>query len=80
MGFNPHARQGFGDARHRRMLDFLGLPWDEVCVRFYETERPMCTASVNQARQPIYRTLTVRWRKHAAHLQLLLAALGVRSA
>jgi tetratricopeptide (TPR) repeat protein len=61
----------------RRMLDFLGLPWNERVLRFHETERPVRTASVNQVRQPIYRTSAGRWRKHAAHLQPLLAALGV---
>ena len=59
------------------MLDFLGLPWDASVLRFHETERPVRTASVNQVRQPIYRTSAGRWRKHAAHLQPLLAALGV---
>jgi tetratricopeptide (TPR) repeat protein len=61
----------------RRMLDFLGLTWDERVLRFHETERPVRTASVNQVRQPIYRTSAGRSRRHAAHLQPLLAALGV---
>ena len=61
----------------RRMLDYLGLAWDDTVLRFHETERPVRTASVNQVRQPIYRTSTGRWRKHAAHLQPLLAALNV---
>jgi hypothetical protein len=64
----------------RRMLDFLGLPWNERVLRFHETERPVRTASVNQVREPIYRTSAGRWRKHAAHLQPLLVTLGVRSA
>ena len=63
------------EAQARRMLDFLGLPWDERVLRFHETERPVRTASVNQVRQPIYRTSVGRWRKHAAHLQPLLDAL-----
>ena len=67
------------EAQARRMLDFLGVPWDEACLRFNEAERPVRTASVNQVRQPLYRTSIGRWRKHAAHLQPLLAALGVRS-
>ncbi|HZZ60958.1 MAG TPA: sulfotransferase [Roseiarcus sp.] len=61
----------------RRMLDFLGLPWDEACLRFHETERPVRTASVNQVRQPIYRTSAGRWRKHAAELQPLIEALNL---
>jgi tetratricopeptide (TPR) repeat protein len=63
----------------RRMLDFLALPWDEEVLRFHETKRPVRTASVNQVREPIYRTSAGRWPKHAAYLQPLLKALGVRS-
>jgi tetratricopeptide (TPR) repeat protein len=65
------------DREARRMLDFLGLPWDERALRFHETQRPVRTASVNQVRQPIYRTSAGRWRRHATHLQPLLVALGV---
>jgi tetratricopeptide (TPR) repeat protein len=63
----------------RRMLDFLSLPWDESCLRFHETERPIRTASVNQVREPLYRTSAGRWRKHASQLTQLLEALGVPS-
>ena len=52
----------------------LGLPWDETVLRFHKTDRPVRTASVNQVREPIYRTSAGRWRKHAAHLQPLLGA------
>jgi tetratricopeptide (TPR) repeat protein len=63
------------EARH--MLDFLRLPWNETVLRFHEMERPVRTASVNQVRQPIYRTSAGRWRKHAEQLQPLLMALGI---
>jgi hypothetical protein len=59
------------------MLDFLELPWDEAVLRFYETQRPVRTASVNQVREPIYRTSRGRLRAHAAQLTPLLEALGV---
>ena len=59
----------------RRMLDFLGLPWDEKVLRFHETERPVRTASVNQVRWPLYRTSVGRWPAHAAQLGPLLATL-----
>ena len=68
------------EGQARRMLDFLGLPWDEAVLKFHETERPVRTASVNQVRQPIYRTSVGRWRKHAAQLGPLLEALGVPAA
>jgi tetratricopeptide (TPR) repeat protein len=65
------------EGQTRRLLDFLDLPWDEACLRFHETQRPVRTASVNQVRQPIYSTSVGRWRKHATQLQPLLEALGV---
>ncbi len=68
------------EAQARRMLDFLGLPWDDRVLRFHETERPVRTASVNQVREPIYRTSAGRWKKHAAQLRPLLEALGVSEA
>jgi tetratricopeptide (TPR) repeat protein len=64
------------EAQARRMLNFLSLPWDANVLKFHETERPVRTASSNQVRQPIYRSSAGRWRKHAAELKPLLAALG----
>ena len=60
----------------RRMLDYLGLPWDPVCLDFYKNERTVKTASVNQVRKPIYSSSSGRWKKHAEQLQPLIAALG----
>jgi hypothetical protein len=63
------------ETQARRMLDFLGLPWDPAVLRFHETERPIRTASLNQVREPIYRSSVGRWKQHAAQLGPLLAAL-----
>ena len=67
------------EGQARRMVSFLELPWDDACLEFHETKRPVRTASVSQVRQPIYRTSTGRWRKHAAGLRPLLEALGVNA-
>jgi len=48
----------------RRILDFIGLEWDERCLRFYQTERPVATASSWQVRQKIYDSSVHRWRKY----------------
>ena len=61
----------------RRLLEWLGLPWDAACLRFHETERVVRTASLVQVRQPIYRSSMGRWRKYSEHLQPLLAALEI---
>ncbi|RKP51906.1 tetratricopeptide repeat-containing sulfotransferase family protein [Pararobbsia silviterrae] len=61
----------------RRLIAFLGLPWDDACLKFHENQRVVRTASVNQVRQPIYRSAKGRWRAHADQLGDLLAALGM---
>lgn len=63
----------------RRLIDFLGLPWDDACLRFHDNQRVVRTASVNQVRQPIYKTSRGRWRAHAGQLRPLLAALGIEA-
>ena len=60
----------------RRMLEACGLDWDESRLRFYEQSRVVKTASVWQARQPIYRTSQMRWKRYASHLGELPAVLG----
>jgi tetratricopeptide (TPR) repeat protein len=40
----------------RRLLSYLDLPYDEQCLRFYETEQAILTTSVEQARRPINRS------------------------
>lgn len=52
----------------RRLLEYLGLPWDPACLRFYETRRTVSTASVNQVRQPIYSSSVARWKHFEKHL------------
>lgn len=61
----------------RRLIEFLGLPWNEACLAFYKDRRVVRTASTNQVRQPIYGTSKGRWHVYAQYLGPLLAALGV---
>jgi len=48
----------------RRMLEFLGLPWDARCLEFERTERTVITASKWQVRQKLSRTSIGRWRHY----------------
>jgi tetratricopeptide (TPR) repeat protein len=61
----------------RKLVDFLGLPWDERCLAFDKTERAVSTPSFWQVRQPIYRSSIGRWRPYRKHLGPLFAALGI---
>jgi tetratricopeptide (TPR) repeat protein len=60
----------------RRIVDYCGLAWDERCLAFHETKRPVLTASAVQVRQPLYRSAVGKWRPYAALLAPLLDALG----
>jgi Flp pilus assembly protein TadD len=48
----------------RRIIEFIGLPWNDRCLAFEKTERPVNTASVWQVRQKMYRTSVGRWRHY----------------
>ena len=48
----------------RQMVSFCGLPWDEVCLAPERNPRLLRTASLWQARQPVYRTSVERWRRY----------------
>jgi len=60
----------------RRLLEFCGLPFEERCLRFYENERPVRTASSEQVRQPIYTEGMHHWRKFEPWLGPLKESLG----
>jgi len=46
----------------RRLVEFCGLDWDDACLRPEDNQRVVTTASMWQARQPVYRSSVDRWR------------------
>jgi tetratricopeptide (TPR) repeat protein len=61
----------------RRILEFVGLEWDERCLNYHKLGRTVKTASYDQVRKPIYTKSVERWRRYEDHLGPLLEALGV---
>jgi tetratricopeptide (TPR) repeat protein len=59
----------------RRLIAFLGLQWNEKCLDFHNSDRPVKTASVAQVRRPIYKTAVRRWKKYGSGLQPLVDAI-----
>jgi hypothetical protein len=59
----------------KRLIKFLGLPWNDKCVDFHKSDRPVKTASVAQVRKPIYKTSVKRWKKYGERLQPLVDAI-----
>jgi len=64
------------EAEVRRLLAHCGLPFEEACLRFYDNERAVRTASSEQVRQPIFREAVEHWRHYEPWLEPLKLALG----
>jgi hypothetical protein len=60
----------------RRMLDYCGLPFEEHCLRFWETKRTVSTPSAEQVRRPIFRDALQQWKNYEPWLGPLKEALG----
>lgn len=66
------------EAMARKMLDYIGVPWEPQVLNFNELDRPVKTASVWQVRQPIYTTSKAKWRCYEAYLAPLIAGTNGR--
>ncbi len=60
----------------RRMLDYCGLPFEERCLRFWESDRAVLTPSAEQVRRPIFRDAMAQWKNYEPWLGSLKEALG----
>jgi len=60
----------------RRMLDFVGVPFEPQVLSFHEAERLILTPSAQQVRRPIYSSSVGLWRRYGDGLQPLITALG----
>ncbi len=72
-----HYEQMVADQENqtRRLISHCGLPWEDGCLRFYETDRAVNTASSEQVRQPIYSKSIYSWRRFEAPLEPLIEIL-----
>jgi tetratricopeptide (TPR) repeat protein len=52
----------------RSLLEYCGLPFEDACLKFYETDRPVRTPSSEQVRRPIYTSSIGFWRNYEGHL------------
>ena len=56
------------EPQFRRIIDFLGLPWDEACLGFHRSRRTVRTLSYDQVNRPIYKTSAGRHVNYAAQI------------
>jgi tetratricopeptide (TPR) repeat protein len=64
------------ESQVRRLLDFCGLPFEQACLDFHQTDRAVRTASSEQVRQPIYQGGVDQWENFSDLLDPLREVLG----
>ena len=65
------------EAEIRALLDYCGLEWEDSCLNFHETRRPVRTASSEQVRRPLSRSGIGQWKPFEPWLGPLKVALGL---
>jgi tetratricopeptide (TPR) repeat protein len=63
-------------AQSRRLIAFVGLPWEDDVLRFHASTAPSATASAVQVRRPLYASSVGKWRHHAQALEPVRARLA----
>jgi len=64
------------EGQSHRLIDHLGLNWDDACLRFFDKAGSVRTISRWQVRQPIYTSSVKRWKNYGGKIQPLIDALG----
>lgn len=59
-----------------KILDYLGLPFEESCLNYHQTDRSIRTPSSEQVRQPIYQSGLEHWRHYEPYLDVLQNSLA----
>lgn len=59
-----------------RIIEFVGLPWHDDCLRFFEKAGTVRTISAQQVRNPVYSSSVERWRAYETQLQPLIRMLA----
>ena len=58
--------------RIKDLLEFCNVEFEENCLNFHQSKRPVKTASSEQVRQPMYKTGLDYWKNYANHLETLI--------
>ena len=64
----------------KRMLEYLGVPFEQACLDFYKTDRSVRTPSSEQVRQPIYKGALEQWRNFEPYLDAIKTGLATEIA
>lgn len=65
------------ESETRRLLNYLGVPWEPRCLEFHTSDRVAATISFDQVNQKMYTSSVERWRRYERHLGPAIDALGL---
>lgn len=65
------------EAETRRLLEYLGLPWEQRCLEFYKSDRIASTISFDQVNKKMYTSSVERWKRYEKHLGPAMEVLGL---
>lgn len=57
------------EANARKLITFLGLPWQDACLNFHQQKSAVSTASAAQVREPAHTRSVNRWMRYEKQLQ-----------
>ena len=57
----------------KEILNFCELPWEDQCLKFYETKRQVRTASIDQVRKPLNNKSIGAWKNYESSLTELIS-------
>lgn len=63
------------ESNARRLIDWLGLPWEDACLEFHRQRGAVTTASAVQVREPVHTRSIGRWRRYEQELEPLIRSL-----
>jgi tetratricopeptide (TPR) repeat protein len=63
------------DSSVRRLIEYLGLPWEDACLNFHRQQSAVSTASAVQVREPAHTRSIGRWRRYEQNLVPMLEEL-----
>ena len=59
----------------RALIDYIGLPWHDACLRFHEQKAAVSTASAVQVREPAHTRSVDRWKRYERQLEPMITIL-----
>jgi len=54
-----------------RIIEFLGVEWDEACAKFHESKQTVRTLSYDQVNKPLYTTSAGRHTNYEKYIETI---------